>query len=100
MPLPPLSLPHTPPGAAVRSAHSSSLPSLSVRLGGQAHGHAELVLALVEVDRLNLRDEREQRQRRELLLEAGEELAVRVDLAEQRARSAEGRWGEAEREVR
>lgn len=71
-----------------------------MRLGGQAHGHAELVLALVEVDRVDLRDEREQRKRRELLLEAGEELAVRVDLAEQRARSAEGRWGEAEREVR
>jgi len=44
------------------------------------------VLALVEVDRLNLRDEREQRQRRELLLEAGEELAVRVDLVRVRVR--------------
>ena len=57
-----------------------------MRLGGEAQGHAELVLALVEVDRLNLRDEREQRQRRELLLEAGEELAVRVDLVRVRVR--------------
>ena len=61
-----------------------------MHLRRKAHGHAELVLALIEVDGVDLRDKREQRQWRELLLEAGEELAVRVHLVERRAQSGEG----------
>mmetsp|Transcript_17627 Transcript_17627/g.35834 ORF Transcript_17627/g.35834 Transcript_17627/m.35834 type:complete len:320 (+) Transcript_17627:187-1146(+) len=54
---------------------------ITSHLRRQAHRHAELVLAFVQIDSVDLRDERQQRQRRELLLETGEELAVRVHLA-------------------
>ena len=56
-------------------AAPNGLPS-----GRQLQRHAKLVLAGVQVDGVDLSGEGEQRQRRELLLEAGKELAVRVHL--------------------